>query len=424
MAVRANARLRRARTSDAGMSLLEVVIAMAIFAIGVTAILGIFVKTGGVAGDNIRRTTAANLVNQQLEAARSLTAQQIPSGRSVTSQVVGNITYTITQTAGYLTSNAVASVCSSTGSALAYKLVRVSVTWTNMGQTKPVTGDVLRAVGVGSDDAAKGTLAVLISGATGLPMSGVAATLVGSTAQQTTGDDGCVVFTGLDDGNYSVSVNQTGYVGTANTQIAQSAAQSVAAGAVSRGTLLYATSRTLNYVFDAPVTGYVIPSGLPIRIGNTYLSETTLSTTCTASSTSACLTGVPGTLRNLFPEKYTVKAGTCVSSDPSQGLIDIRSATADNSTVAVPMGAVTVTVKKSSTGAAITGRTVTFTSSGCSTTETYTVASGSTLLLPYGTWNISVPAFSLGGVQLANATGSAAIGSSARSAAVTITVAN
>ncbi|MCE0539957.1 type II secretion system GspH family protein [Kineosporia rhizophila] len=410
-----------------GISLLEVVIAMAIFSIGVTAVLGIFINSSRVAGDNIRRTAAASLVNEKLEAARGQTAQQITNGREVTTRQVGDITYTITQNASYLTSNATGNVCQSSGSALAYKLVRVAVTWPDMGTVQPVTGDVLRAVGIGPTDGTKATLAVLITGATGLPVSGVTATLTGTTQSQVTGDDGCVVFAGLTDGSYSVSLNQTGYVGTANTTTARTQTLSVATGVVTRATLLYDSARTLNFALSAPVSTYVVPTGLPIRIGNTYLSETTVSATCSSSSASACLTGVPGQIRNLFPESYVVKAGSCTGTDVSQALVDIRRASANNSSVTLPMGAVTVNVERNNKKAA-NDRAVTFTlasGSSCGTSESYsvnTVSGTTTVLLPYGSWLVST-SFNLLNLGVGTASQTVTLNSSSRVATVTLTVA-
>ncbi len=367
---------------------------MAVFAIGTAAVVGIFIRTGGVAGDNIRRTTAANLVNQTLETARGQTAAQIPNGRVVTTTTVGDIPYTIVQDANYLTSNATVNVCRSSGSSLAYKLVRVSVTWTNMGQVQPVTGDVLRAVGIGPTDGTKGTLAVLVTGATGLPVSGVTTTLTGTTTSQVTGSDGCVVFAGLTDGSYSVSVGQTGYVGTANAVAARSQTVGVATGVVTRSTLLYDTERTINFALNSPVTGAVQPTGLLVRIGNTYLSETTVGAVCTGSSTSVCRTGIPGQILHLFPETYVIKMGSCSGTDVSQALLDNRLAVNNNATVTIPMGALTVRLKNL-LGADLAGRTVTITPASTTTCpggDSYTttsVSGGSTVVLPYGTWNVT-----------------------------------
>lgn len=394
---------------DSGFSLLEVVIAMAVFTVLATISLGILVNTSDVASDNIRRTAATNLINAQLENARSLNAQSIPDGRTVTTQTVGGFAYTITQTASYVGSSSATSVCAGTGNSLAYKLVTVKVTWPAMGNIKPVRGDTLRAVGVGSDglDATKGSLAVSIVGSTGQPTPGVVVTLTpGSSLTETTGDDGCAVFTGLTPGTYTASANSIGYVGTVNTQAAAVTNLGVTAGGVGRGTLLYDAERTINVVFDAP-TGSIVPANLPLRLGDSYVPEVTLPI-CTGSSTSACTSAVPGTVTNLFPESYTVKAGSCSETTASQIAADLRPTTTEGSTVTVPVGAATVKVALNAAPAlGVAGRTITFThaaqSSGCTAGETYTttsVAAGSTVVVPYGTWTVSAPVLDIHGVQV------------------------
>jgi prepilin-type N-terminal cleavage/methylation domain-containing protein len=415
---------------DAGLSLLEVVVALSVFAIGVTAILGFLVNTDDVVGDNIRRTAATNLVNQTLEAARAQTALAITNGRVVTTKPVSGTTYTITQEASFLTSDSTANVCQGSGSSLAYKHVRVAVTWPNMGNVQPVTGDVLRAIGVGTPDgldSTVGTVAVQINGGTGLPVGGVTVALSGTSASQVTGSDGCAVFAGLTPQAYTVTASQSGYVGSTNTSTA-SAVVSPAAGTVARGTLLFDTERTLNFVFDGP-SGALVPVGMPIRIGGTYVAEATVGT-CTGSDVQACVTAIPGAIQHLFPDSYTVKAGSCIETDQSAGLIDIRRAAANNSTVTVPMAAVTVKVTKSS-GVTASARTASFIhaaqSTGCTSGETYStpnVSAGTTVLLPYGTWTVSVPGFSLLGVPLANSTQTITVGPSAKTASVTLVVTN
>ncbi len=65
------------------------------------------------------------------------------------------------------------------------------------------------------------------------------------------------------------------------------------------------------------------------------------------------------------------------------------------------------------TGQAASARTVTLTSGDCSG-NSYRMTSGSTILLPYGTYNVSVPS----GVLASKAT----VGSAARTATLTVNV--
>lgn len=385
--------------AEDGFSLMEVVVAMAVFTVLATVSLGLLVNTTRLTGANLNRTVATNLVTTQLEAVRSTDAQSIPDGHTSTTPTVGGTKYTISQNASYIGSNATASVCSGTGDSLAYKLVTVTVSWPNMGNIKPVRGDTLRAVGVGADglDATKGTLAVSIVGSTGQPTAGVDVTITPGGKTETTGDDGCVVFTELAPGSYSATASTTGYVGTADTQAASINNLAVTAGDVGRGILLYDTVRSVKVLFDAP-GGAIVPAGLVLRAGDSYIPESTLPL-CPGAA--ACTTAVPGTVNSLFPESYTIKAGSCSEGTPSQVAVDLRPVGANGTTVTVPVGAATVKVAFVATPTVgIVGRNVTFTHAtqtvGCIAGETYVTSSatlGSTVVLPYGTWTVSAPVF-------------------------------
>src|SRR5664280_3442454 len=103
------------RQRDQGFTMIEAVVAMAIFAVAASVTLGLVVQTGGLAGGNIRRTAAANLAMRQIESVRSTSAQSIPDGLQTSVATVGGTSYTITQKANYLTSGATTNVCSSSG---------------------------------------------------------------------------------------------------------------------------------------------------------------------------------------------------------------------------------------------------------------------------------------------------------------------
>ncbi len=179
-----------------------------LFTILVTAGLAVLVRTTSVASQNLRRTTAANLLTRQIEAARGTKVLDIPNGRRTTTAVVGGTTYTITQDADYVSSADTTSLCVGATSSLLYKLVTVRVTWPEMQRVAPVRGDTLRAVGLGSDDAdaARGALTVVVRDESGAVVPGATVRLDGSGESRTTGSDGCAVFVDVTPGSYTVDV--------------------------------------------------------------------------------------------------------------------------------------------------------------------------------------------------------------------------
>lgn len=392
---------QRTPDDDRGFTLVEVVVAMAVFAVAASVTLGILINTAGVTRSNINRTTGANLAAKQIESVRTMAATAIPNGTTTTTETVRDTVFTITQTAKFISSGSTNSVCDGSGTSLAYKLVTVKITWPGMGSVKPVRVDTLKSVSVGTGglDSNLGSLAIKVASAAGAVQSGVAVTVTsGSTSQSgTTGDDGCVVFFDLAVGTYVATASGTGFVGTANTATASVGSLGVTAGGLTRGTLYYDTAKTIAVTFDSPV-GAVVPATLPLRIGGTYVTtEYTVPRPCPGVVVAACATAAPGTIQSLFPDNYTVKAGGCTETSASSATIDLRTTTSATPSVVLPVAVVTITVRtRPSASTPVVGRTVTIThtspATGCTSADTFTISSeaaGTTLVLPYGAWTIT-----------------------------------
>ena len=286
-------------SDDQGFSLIEVVVAMVIFAVMVTATLGILVKTLDVTKGNAHRVAAANLATKQIEAARSQLAVDIPDGSTSRTEIVAGTTFTITQDASYVLSGSDESLCQNTGGELAYKLVTVTVEWPNMGSVQPVRSDTVKAMGVGDEglDEALGAVAVGVTGATGDPVPGISVTLAPGSRTRTTGSNGCAVFVNLPVGasatEYTASVNQIGFVGPLNTQYQEIAIDAVA-GQIRGGDLRYDRERTLAVQVDAPA-GYSMPSGVfPVGVRSSEFDNGVTLLSCAGVTNAGCATGTPG----------------------------------------------------------------------------------------------------------------------------------
>ena len=407
-------RSRRAG-AEAGFTMAEMLVAMTVFTIMVTAALGMLLRTTDVSRSNNRRTVAASLADRQVESVRGSRAVDIPDGLQTRTETVGGTTYTIKQTATYVVNGSSTSVCAATGSSLSYKLVTVTVSWPQMGRVSPIRVDTLKSLGLGSDglSATLGSLAVSVTGASGGAVSGVPVTLSDGRSI-TTGDDGCALFTGLAPGTYSATANVAGYVGSGGLQQTTASSIGVTANQVVRATLVYDTTRQLSVGWS---TGAVTPpSTVALMVRNTYLTARTLPA-CSAvtANPQSCTTTLPGTVDALFPASYDVWAGTC--SDAVQPVT--TNLTADTGAavpVTVGLGRVHVDVR-TVLGIPLTGRslyavhaaeTVTAGSVGCATGENHTLpvstASGVDVALPYGTWKLSVSALAPLGTGTATVT--------------------
>jgi Tfp pilus assembly protein PilV len=403
MHTRGGVPLAGARGDDHGFGMMEAIVSMALFTVLVTVSLGLILRVTHVTGTNSRRVVAANLANRQIESVKGQKAIDIPDGGSTYTKTVGQITYTIRQTANYLPADATSSVCESSGSQLAYKLVSVSITWPEMGNVRPVRADTLKAVGVGSTgglDAAKGAIALAVVGGAGADTADIPVTLSPGGATVTTGDDGCAVFVGLTPGAYTATADRSGYVGVGNAQVTAVNGLGVTAGGITRGTLVYDVARTVDLAPSGPV-GYTLPAGIGLHLRNSYVENLT-PPACSAAG-QGCLTGFPGQARNLFPEIYEVWAGDCSDSLVPHAF-DLTSADAE---VGVPMGSALITVTKTTWGWPVPTTTEvadrplyalhapeTPGTLSCGTGQTLTLPTsrigGVGVLLPFGTWTISL----------------------------------
>jgi prepilin-type N-terminal cleavage/methylation domain-containing protein len=392
-------RARRIRRGeDEGFSMIEVVVAMVVFALLASVTLGIILRTTDVASSNAKRVAAANLATKQIETTRSQLAINIPDGTTTRTETVGGTTYTIAQTASYTTQDTTATLCEGSGGALAHKLVRVVVTWPNMGSVRPVRSDTVKALGMGDEglDEAVGALAVGVKNSTGGPVAGVTVTITPGPVSQTTGPDGCAVFLGLvaapGGTDYTARVNQPGYVGQQNVQDV-SVTQGVTRGNVSVAALAYDTGRQLTVSTNATAS-YPAVAGIPLGVRSSFTSSGRVLPVC--GSGAGCATGVPGTGRFLYPAVYDVWAGNCPTHPRPAGTFVTVDVTPSGASATVPLGQVRVR-RTSGAGAVPDGSRVQAVSqagNGCLAGQTYNLAnlSGgeSRASLPAGTYTIRV----------------------------------
>lgn len=389
---------RRRPRGDDGFTLMEVVVAMAVFAVTVTVALGIIVETAQLLRSNAQRVAAANLATAQIEAARSQRALDVPNGASSRTETVGGTTYTVTQDAQYVVTGASTSACTGSGGQLTSKLVTVTVQWPDMAPVRPVRADTLLALGKGDDDLdpTHGALAVGVVDANDRPVPGASVTLAPGGTSSTTGPDGCVVFTGLSPGTYTASAVRTGAVSVTNTPVG-SATASVAAGAVARAGIVHDTARTVRLELVAP-PGYAVPAGLPIRYRSTYADAGAPLPVC-SGALSGCYDATSSTARHLFPAVYEFWAGECSDARAAAVTVQAQAEVTDPSGQ-VPLAGLQVQVESANGSEDLLGRAVVATHAadeggGCVTGEVWDLPptggpdSVSSAALPAGTWTVS-----------------------------------
>jgi prepilin-type N-terminal cleavage/methylation domain-containing protein len=413
------ARLARAcagdHERDAGLTLIELMFAMVIFAIVAGgALAGITAALKTTRGDKAR-IAASDLAARELEIVRNeFTASSSgPNNLAATLQVVNphplpgqtagypltldNQPFTVTRNVEWLPAGTGQSPCDG-GSTVTYPSlgVTVTVTWPNMGNISPVTSSTVLTPSKNTLNSTLGFVAVKVSGADGVPQEDVVVSLTGpgGTFSDTTASDGCAVFATSTPGTYTTSLNTVGYVDNYGNQLASKTVP-VTAGTLAQRSFSYDQAATLN-VTMVTESGYALPTSFPnVSLANTNLQPLGFLYKVASSATT--------TITSLWPatDGYTSWAGQCQQADPaaSGGTRAAAVVMTPGGTGAstVRLAPVTVTVTKLLV--AQSGKTVVaypVNTTGCATTEnplTLGVTNALGILktsLPAGAWVIKV----------------------------------
>jgi prepilin-type N-terminal cleavage/methylation domain-containing protein len=406
-------RLRAARESDDGFSIVEVMVAMTVFAMIAAGVAAGIVSTLYLTQDNRSREAALNLANQALDAARS-TKDVFTLDDDTSAQRVGNQDYTVVQTTNWINSDGSDNSCGAGSGVLAYKRVAITVSWTSgtSPRQKNVVLDTLIAPSSAVSSATASTIVIGVRTATGGPNTGVAVTITpvsgGATSLSNppaaTDANGCSYAVGVTPGTYKVTIAKAGNIDTTGDATPDASVATVAGGVGNK-----------SFLFDRAVTATAggplnlkdgVAAKLPTTLPMTYRYNDTLVTSSTTTAT-------------LFPYPWTAIAGTysdaCKNVDPTAWPTANNLATSPNIfnatdgstpgynpttpltvTARAPMGVFDVKMSGLDTVLVATVKNTSAVANGdpgCSPTTTYyftgmSAATKTTVALPFGTWTL------------------------------------
>lgn len=193
---------------DTGLSLVEVMVALALFLVGSLSLLSVLLSTTNGSFDNRARVAAANLAAEDIDLARSLPYPAVQTTAAVP-RTVGPRTYTVerqvTVTTG--TTSATSACVASGGTRQLYKRVTTTVRTTFRGQVQPVRADTLiKAPTYQPADVNKGAIGFLVMDRNSKPLDGLTVTADGQSVS--TDLSGCSFFDGLAPGDHVVTVTK------------------------------------------------------------------------------------------------------------------------------------------------------------------------------------------------------------------------
>lgn len=406
------ARLReRLRHDDSGMTIVEVIIAMVIFALVSTGFVYTMLSVLSLTRDSRAREVAANLASEEIDLARD-TEDLFSLVDADWSLEVGSDEFHVARRTSWVTdpneefSCGGAGVSGSSGGNLRYKRVNVTVTWDNMrASTDAVRSDTVINPAERVNDPSLGTIIVSVLNGAGKGSAGVSVTTSPSTgaAINKTDSQGCTYVLKVAPKTYTISLGATGYVDS-KQQGNPSQTVQVVAGQTTTVGFQYdnAASFVAKLASNLPPGGTVrVPTNLETTFVNTYGKF--------AQQPAQGAASLSQTFRlHPFSAGYSAYAGVCAAADPaqwpeqvvgSQTFVGSRTpavAALGGQSVDVPVPTGVVTVNGTGNGwlravsvAPAPGSDV----PGCETAQTLTfgnvLSNGQTTVsLPYGTWQL------------------------------------
>jgi prepilin-type N-terminal cleavage/methylation domain-containing protein len=232
---------RRVAVSDAGFTLIELIVAMVVLGAMSMAVIGVIMSTQAQGVGNRARVAAASLASREMDLVREQFADadgpvalanegtvvnQNPINGGTIGQplLVDGTLYTVTRLAEWNFTGTGVSACDG-GSLVRFPtmLVTVTITWPKMGQTKPVveTASMAPAKKTGIQSTSSFIASKVVDQAS-MPLANISvkATGGGVTVMDTTDPSGCAVIQvapAAAGTTYSIQVNDASYIDLAGT---------------------------------------------------------------------------------------------------------------------------------------------------------------------------------------------------------------
>lgn len=421
-------RVRRDAADDAGFTIIEVMVAMMVFAIISIGVAYGITNALVLTQDSRSRQVALNLASQDIDRLRSLVQTDgdaiLDVTQSTQSARVGGQSFTVSRSVAWVSSDGSSGACGTGSGTLAYKSVTEKVTWRTKSNPQSIAMDTLLAPTANINDDTKGTIIVAASNAAGAGAAGLTVKVTpnagtGATAlavqPDVTDAQGCSYALRVTPGTYTVTVTKSGGI-DAKSETAQTAV-----GTNSNVQVSAAANSAINYTYDTAATfklQYTTLQSAPSAVLATNMAETLWNkqgsfvpavapATTSASSVVSAFPFKDGYRGYAGPYLNTTAGGTATCVDPNPATWTTPAADSAvgqdsvpfsvnpgdaNVPVSVPVGVVTLN------GLAANQYVTAVTAApapgdpGCQNAQTLrfpvTTGSSQTIALPFGSWSL------------------------------------
>jgi Tfp pilus assembly protein PilV len=192
--------------ADRGSVLIEVMVGAMVLAIATVAILNGIDGAQSAGAKNKARSVQATLAQQDIERMRSMPVSTLDNFSQTRLVNVAGVDYTVVSRTDWVSDRAGTVACSDTRAQADYLKLTSSVT-SPATRAAAVTETGLLTPTVGQLSNTSGTATVQLTDRDGMPLSGFAVTLTGTSSQSATANSlGCAVFGYIPSGTYTVRV--------------------------------------------------------------------------------------------------------------------------------------------------------------------------------------------------------------------------
>lgn len=420
--------------SEEGMSLVEVVVAMLVFAVISVGVAYSTITISKITEDTRDRQVATNIATSEIDYARGLQDPFLVVNQTKTSLVNGT-SYTVVRSTEWVDTAGADVACGTGTGTLQSKRVNITVTWPGMlTTTQPVRSDTLISPDERINDPSLGTIRISTLTAAGTGSAGVGVTISptsgGATLQDppaVTNTDGCSFALKVVPGTYSVTINRANSI-DANQLASPSKSVVVTAGGSVAALFQYDYAATFNLAYANNNTSGT-PALLPTNLDTTFLSTYGAYVSTGGAKSQMLLHPVTSGYAGIAGKYIAPVSGNqgCINVDPAawpeatvNGKLmasgvrtaNVAAAPQGSTNMSIPMGIATVTMPSNSYLFAVSVAGPAGSSDpGCAAAPTYTfgqLSGAKTIALPYGSWvlyygsnsngsgKIPVPAASVG----------------------------
>jgi Tfp pilus assembly protein PilV len=394
-------------SAEDGFTIIEVIVTAVVVVTVMIATFGAL-ESAGRAGSEQRHHAESYAVGQKDQARmRSLQISQLDGLDETTTVPSGGTDYTVHSTGEFVNDTTGTASCDEGTNTSDYISITSTVSWPSIGSRPPTVIQSLVAPPNGSLSEDTGALAVVIRDAAGDGIEGVPLTGSGAGSfSGSTGPTGCVLFTDLPEGNYTLTPSTASGVVDQDGKAPAPIAASVVGQSTNTVVLRYDTPGSINVDFKTRINGTVQATNFDsVVVFNTGMTDA--GTYGTVGSPVGTLTATP-----LFPftSPDAVYAGNCTDNNPNPddlpsppaaaAIADVSVVSNLTASATIQLPALDLTVMSGtsnfSPGSAVSGATVKITDVNCEVggnpvKRTFTTNSSGKLDapgLPYGTYDI------------------------------------